>query len=52
MQRNAIEKLIKWKNDEERKLLILRGSTTLCILNGGCYNLCVANDLSNSTPII
>jgi predicted AAA+ superfamily ATPase len=26
MQRNAIEKLIKWKNDEERKPLILRGA--------------------------
>ncbi len=26
MQRNAMEKLIKWKNDEERKPMILRGA--------------------------
>ena len=26
MQRNAIGKLIEWKNDEERKSMILRGA--------------------------
>lgn len=26
MRRNAINELVKWKNDEERKPLVLRGA--------------------------